>query len=279
MPAGGRQRHLAGDRVQVAVDEEQGDLGRWPRRAFADLAALAAAGAPHHQRAALGVLPVVGQQRLAALIEPVDLVHVFRAPGVAVEETAGLQRHEITAYPREMAHEITQLPAFRRFRQLPVQPGYFVVLAVGVVVAELGAAEFVAAQQHGRALREEQRGISMARLDLAAQGVDLRGRRSAPRRPSWRCGFPNGRRCRFPCWLRCAFRRSSRCRKVKPSCAATKLTEAQGLRQRWLNNSAEPDRRAASALRWATSPRQKRRTSSRNWSFHSAKGGGCLPSW
>ena len=42
----------------------------------------------------------------------------------------------------------------------PVEPGGLVVLGIGIVVALLGAAEFVAGRQHGRAAREEQRGSS-----------------------------------------------------------------------------------------------------------------------
>ena len=38
------------------------------------------------------------------------------------------------------------------FHVMPVEPADFVVLAVGVVVASLGAADLVAHQQHGGAL-------------------------------------------------------------------------------------------------------------------------------
>src|SRR6185312_17373499 len=38
------------------------------------------------------------------------------------------------------------------------EPGYGIVLTVSVVVAGLGVPEFVACQQHGRAIRTKQRG-------------------------------------------------------------------------------------------------------------------------
>ncbi len=47
---------------------------------------------------------------------------------------------------------------------LPVEPGDLVVLAVGVVVAALGAAELVAAEQHRHALGEQQGGHQVAAL-------------------------------------------------------------------------------------------------------------------
>ena len=56
---------------------------------------------------------------------------------------------------------------------LPVEPGDLVVLAVGVVVALLGPADLVAAEQHRHALREEQRGQEVALL-ARAQRVDRR---------------------------------------------------------------------------------------------------------
>ena len=51
----------------------------------------------------------------------------------------------------------------------PVQPGRLVVLAVGVVVAALAVAEFVAGEQHRRALGEQQAGEQGA-LQAGAQG-------------------------------------------------------------------------------------------------------------
>ena len=65
---------------------------------------------------------------------------------------------------------------------------------------------------------------------------------------------------------------------VKPSCAVTKLTLAQGWRPRWSKTSGEPHSRGASAAA-LPSPRQKSHTLSRKRSFHSAQPGGKRPSW
>ena len=52
-------------------------------------------------------------------------------------------------------------------QQRPVDPAQLVVLAVGIVVAALGAAEFVAGEQHRHALRQEHRSEQVARLARA----------------------------------------------------------------------------------------------------------------
>ena len=113
---------------------------------------------------------------------------------------------------------------------LPVVPGDLVVLAVGVVVAVLGAADLVAAEEHGHALRQEQRGQEVALL-AAAQRDDVARRRSGPRRRSSTSGC---RRCRRGCprrWPRCACRcTSTRSASVKPSWAVMKLMLAYGRR-------------------------------------------------
>jgi hypothetical protein len=49
-------------------------------------------------------------------------------------------------------------------RVFPVQPRRLVVLTIGVVVAALCAAELVASDEHGNALREEKRGQKVALL-------------------------------------------------------------------------------------------------------------------
>ena len=49
----------------------------------------------------------------------------------------------------EKAHETVQLGMF--FHQRPVEPAKFVVVAIGVVIAILGAPHFVAHQDHGHA--------------------------------------------------------------------------------------------------------------------------------
>src|SRR5262249_25041188 len=70
----------------------------------------------------------------------------------------------------------------------------------------------------------------------------------------------------------------TRSRSVKPSCAVTKLIEAKGSRPSSPYRSAEPVKRPANSptLPW---PRQKSRTESRYFPFHSAHSTGKLPTW
>src|ERR1035441_6871537 len=56
----------------------------------------------------------------------------------------------------------------------PVQPAHFVVLAVRVVVALLGAPDFVAGKKHGYAVREQQNGgkvFALPRAQLVYGGI------------------------------------------------------------------------------------------------------------
>ena len=71
----------------------------------------------------------------------------------------------------ELAGELQQLGL--ALVEFPVVPADLVVLAIGVVVAVLGAANLVAAAHHGHALREKQRRQEIALLPLA-RGDDLR---------------------------------------------------------------------------------------------------------
>lgn len=61
---------------------------------------------------------------------------------------------------------------------LPVQPGYFVVLTVGIVVPALRAPPLVTGQKHWHALREKKRYEHVAFL-LLAQGYNARRRKIA----------------------------------------------------------------------------------------------------
>ena len=45
---------------------------------------------------------------------------------------------------------------FVLFEQAPIEPAHFVILAVGIVIAELGSAKFIPAEQHGNASRDKQ---------------------------------------------------------------------------------------------------------------------------
>ncbi|MNV82031.1 hypothetical protein D3C71_1757420 [compost metagenome] len=72
---------------------------------------------------------------------------------------------------------------------------------------------------------------------------------------------------------------ATRSRRVKPSWAVMKLTEAYGRRPRLLNMSPEAVMRDAKSANWPSSPFQNARAVSRKRSFHSAQPGAKLPTW
>ena len=82
--------------------------------------------------------------------------------GAAREKAAAVQHRTCMPDVRQLAGEIVQLLLFGS--PVPGKPTGFIVLAVGVVVAMLGAAVFIAAAQHGHALAEQQRSQEVAFL-------------------------------------------------------------------------------------------------------------------
>src|SRR5262249_50746761 len=82
---------------------------------------------------------------------------------LAAEEPAAAEHRVVGPQPDQRADVVVQ-----RLVLLgpdgPVHPGHLVVLAVGVVVAALGAAHLVAGQQHRDALRQQPRGQEAALL-------------------------------------------------------------------------------------------------------------------
>jgi hypothetical protein len=67
--------------------------------------------------------------------------------------------------------------------------------------------------------------------------------------------------------------------RLKPSWAVTRLTDDQGRRPRLLKRSPDAVILRANSGVMPSSPFQKRRTVSRNLSFHSAHPGGNRPTW
>lgn len=140
-----------------AVDQRQRHVR--PRLAVDGLDA----GAAQRQRAGFGVVPGVGRERVAALVEPGDVRHAGQHLRLAVHEVRPAQGGAGLAQ-RDQARGISeQRPPFGLRAHRPVQPRDRVVLAIGVVVALLRAAEFVAAQQHRRAVGEQDGGQQRAR--------------------------------------------------------------------------------------------------------------------
>jgi len=116
-----------------------------------------------------------------AIIEPVVLAHgrpVGGAPrdvrqaatlGLTGEEAAPAEDGMLGAQPHDGPGELEHVLVDR----WPVDPRGLVVLAVGVVIAVLGAADFVAVQDHRHALAEQKRGNHVAPLPRARRR-DLR---------------------------------------------------------------------------------------------------------
>ena len=120
----------------------------------------------------MGVLPVVHIHDGTGVVEPFDfgdgvwVVSGF-APG---EEPAAVQHRMIQTQVDQLRDEGEQALAI--IIQIPMRPGDLVVLAVGVVVALLGAGNLVASADHGDALADQQCGEHVAHLPLA-QFVDV----------------------------------------------------------------------------------------------------------
>jgi hypothetical protein len=96
---------------------------------------------------------------------------VGAAHGAPAEERSASEQRMAVA---QRDHALGEAEQGSRFVvQIPVHPRQLVVLAIGVVVAPLRAAEFVAMQQHRDALGEEQRRDEVAHLPQA-QRADRR---------------------------------------------------------------------------------------------------------
>ena len=85
--------------------------------------------------------------------------------GLAGEEAAAAQDRVVAAQPHHRAGELEE--RLLVLAEVPVDPRDLVVLAVGVVVALLGAAELVAVADHRHALAEQDRGEEVADLAVA----------------------------------------------------------------------------------------------------------------
>ena len=144
--------------------------------------------------------------------------------------------------------------------EAPVEPGDLVVLAIGVVVAALRAGR--TRRRPAASARPATGTASRAGCAPAARAARVRpGSSVGPSTPQFQlrlCAWPSG--CRSRGWPRCAARCRTRGRRsVKPSCAATKLTLAVGLRP----CCAEQVARAGEALRERADQRRGRRARTR----------------
>ncbi len=127
------------------------------------------AGHEHPQAGGSRIAPVFVGHPLAIVTKPSDVAHADTMDLAALEEVCALNERMLPPQPDEIPREFEQhralVVAIRLER--PIEPGERVVLAVGVVVALLGAADLVSGTQHRGALREQQGRQEIALLPAA----------------------------------------------------------------------------------------------------------------
>ena len=120
-----------------------------------------------------GIADLRGDRQAVRRLLPVGLVQFHAVPG-----TMRLPEQLIQAHVRLFGLHLSQQPSSVQQRQepvhvrvlrdeRPVEPARFVVLAVGIVVAPLGAAHLVAHEDHGHADRQERDGQEVLHLPVA----------------------------------------------------------------------------------------------------------------
>ncbi|GAA1243966.1 hypothetical protein GCM10009646_34600 [Streptomyces aureus] len=121
----------------------------------------------HGHRVGVTALPVVVRHLARVRAQPHEVGQGLALVGVRVTaEEAAAAQHRVGGSQGDGAPgELHQLALV--LVHAPVGPGDLVVLAVGVVVPLLGAAQFVAVGEHGDALGEQQRGEEVALLPAA----------------------------------------------------------------------------------------------------------------
>src|SRR5687768_16117250 len=120
------------------------------------------------ERARIRVMPVARGHLMAERMTPAHILMLAIDPPRALEEGVALQTGRMLAQREQLPDERGEPYAARGV--IPVDPADLVVLAVGVVVAGLRAAELVARQQHRHALRDHERRKHVADLTLAQLG-------------------------------------------------------------------------------------------------------------
>ena len=168
-----------GARARARVQEQQDGVG--PRRApppEVDLVGRLAVE-QHPYGAVLRVAPVLLGHLVAVGADPSHILLVARL-GLAAEEVAPAQNGVRPDDRDELGGEVTERLA--PLVDVPVDPADLVVLAVGVVVAELRAPVLVAAEQHADALGEHEGGeeVALHAVAHARDGHRLRRPLDAP---------------------------------------------------------------------------------------------------
>ena len=103
------------------------------------------------QAAAFGVVPVVVDEFPPPRRQPGNVLDVRAGNAATVEKAVAVENDMFRAKPDEAPHELPERQAVL-VDALPVDPADLIVLAIGIVVAVLGASEFIPRDQHGDAL-------------------------------------------------------------------------------------------------------------------------------
>ena len=105
----------------------------------------------------------------AARFEPGNILDTSAANASALEKPSPHEDRLCLAQPDEVTRKLQQVVLHRS--QIPVEPTDFVVLAIGIVIAELRSSKLIAAAEHGNSLRKHQRGKKIPFL-FFPQGIN-----------------------------------------------------------------------------------------------------------
>ena len=130
-----------------------------------DPADLCASVQKHAETAGEFVVPGLGRHLRSVRVDPGYILDVDVRIYLAGEKPGSAQDRIKMEQRREAPKKLDQRQLL--FVQLPVRPADLVVLAIGVVVAVLSAAEFIAGAHHRRTLREQERCEKIAHLPPA----------------------------------------------------------------------------------------------------------------
>ena len=119
----------------------------------------------HRQAPRLFVAPVIAGHLLPVRTEPRDVLYLRAANLTPLKKFPAAQHRVRVENLYKPSRELKKLAA--AFVQVPIDPGDFVVLTPGVVVAALRAAQFVARDEHRHALRQEERREEVSLLSRA----------------------------------------------------------------------------------------------------------------
>src|SRR5205814_5727940 len=105
----------------------------------------------HPKAACIPGIPGLFGHLLAGRLKPQDILDALAMNGPVLEELAALKHRLAAPQLGQRAHEFA--PRLLLLRELPVEPGELVILAIGIVIALLTMADLVAGHDHTDAMR------------------------------------------------------------------------------------------------------------------------------